>query len=212
MIKDKIEIYNLDSEMETIDYVDNFYKKVKQDFKEKGETLYKVKTVFLLLINSAGKIYVQKRSKNKIQEIGKYDKTIGGHVIVGDDFDRSLIIECGQNLGISAVVEPPENFLDRSRSLDLKRIAICSQVDYLPEFMSKKILDNGEMFSQLYMSSIYVGYYDGEVDFINGKNSVIEMYSLEELEEIIENNPYEVTHDLKFMVSNYSKFIVPLKI
>jgi len=210
-MENKIEIYNLDSEMDTIDSVENFYDCVRRDFEVDGQAQRKAKVVSLILMNSAGELYIQKREKNKVQSTGIYDKTIGGHVKVGDNFERSLIIECGQNLGISAVVEPEENFAGIAKSLDLRLMAVCKKVDYLSDFMSKKVFENGEVFIQPYMNTMYIGYYDGDLGFINGKKSIMELISLEKLQEMIAVNPYEITPDLKFMLDKYAEFFVPLK-
>jgi isopentenyldiphosphate isomerase len=49
-------------------------------------------------MNSAGRIYLQKRSKHKAENAGMYDKTVGGHVVAGDSFNMTMVKECAEEL------------------------------------------------------------------------------------------------------------------
>ena len=75
-----------------------FYKEIKQEFKDHGQITRKVKTIRLFLMNSAGRIYVQKRSKLKEENSGMYDKTVGGHIVAGDSANMTVVKECAEEL------------------------------------------------------------------------------------------------------------------
>ena len=75
-----------------------FYKEIRQEFKEHGQITRKVKTIRLILMNSAGRIYTQKRSKLKEENQGMYDKTVGGHMVAGDSANMTVVKECAEEL------------------------------------------------------------------------------------------------------------------
>ena len=210
-MSEKLEIYDLNSKLITIEDRKKFYSEIKKEFKETGKISKKVKSIRLILMNSSGRIYLQKRSKIKTENAGKYDKTVGGHVSAGDSFNMTVIRECAEELGFPATVLEPEEFEKAIKVTNLDIIGIFEKLEYLPNFMSKRIsIDNSE-FIQPYMTSIYFGYYNGPIKFVDGESSGIEVFSLEELKEEIKDNPDKFTEDLKFMVKKYEKFLVSIK-
>src|SRR5437016_110585 len=99
MLKENLEVYNLKGKFLKIMDRNSFYSRSKSEFLKFGKVLSKVKTIRLILLNSNGKIYVQKRSNSKKENPGLYDKTIGGHVTSGYTYDISLVKECAEELG-----------------------------------------------------------------------------------------------------------------
>jgi isopentenyldiphosphate isomerase len=95
---ENLEIYDLDSNLLGIQDRKDFYKEIKSEFAEKGKISRKVKSIRFMLMNSSGRIYLQKRSKIKEENPGLYDKTVGGHVSAGDSFDMTAIRECAEEL------------------------------------------------------------------------------------------------------------------
>jgi len=210
-MSEKLEIYDLNSKLITIEDRKKFYSEIKKEFKETGKISKKVKSIRLILMNSSGRIYLQKRSRVKTENAGKYDKTVGGHVSAGDSFNMTVIRECAEELGFPATVLEPEEFEKAIKITNLDIIGIFKKLEYLPNFMSKRILVDNSEFIQPYMTSIYFGYYNGPIKFVDGESSGIEVFSLEELEEDIKDNPDKFTEDIKFMVEKYEKFLVPVK-
>ena len=162
-------------------------------------------------MNSFGRIYLQKRSKIKSENAGKYDKTVGGHVSAGDSFNMTVIRECAEELGFPATVLEPEEFEKASKVTNLDIIGIFKKIEYLPNFTSKRSLNNGTKIIQPYMTSIYFGYYDGAVRFVDGESSGIEVFSLDEIKEELKNNPDKFTEDVQFMIKKYEKYLIPIK-
>lgn len=211
MMSEKLEIYDLNSELIKIDDRDKFYTEIKEEFNKSGKITKKVKSIRLLLMNSAGRIYLQKRSKLKSENPGLYDKTVGGHVSAGDSFDMTVIKECAEELGFPAAVLAQEEFERAIKVTDLNIIGVFKKIEHLPDFESKRIISSGAEIIQPYMSSMYLGYYDGPIRFADGESSGIEVFSLDELQEEIKNNSEKFTEDIKFMVGRYKDSLVAIK-
>ena len=188
-----------------------FYSEAKKEFEEKGLISKKIKTIRVILMNSQGKICLQKRSESKDENSNLYDKTIGGHVTAGSTFEMTVIKECAEELGFPATILSKEEFNQAINSIDLKIIGVFKKIDYIPDFESVRVLKDGKKFTQTYMTEIYVGYYDGAIRFVDGESSGVEIFSLEQLKKDITENPNKFTEDLKFMVNKYSDFLVPIK-
>jgi isopentenyldiphosphate isomerase/intracellular septation protein A len=56
--------------------------------------------VHLHVINSKGEIYLQKRSKSKIIQPGKWDTAVGGHISFGENAETGLKREALEEIGI----------------------------------------------------------------------------------------------------------------
>jgi len=209
---EKLEIYDLNSELIEIKGRKEFYSEIKNEFKETGKITKKVKSIKLILINSSGRIYLQKRSKIKAENSGKYDKTVGGHISAGDSFDMTVIRECAEELGFPAAVLAPEEFEKAIKVTDLNIIGIFKKIEYLPNFMSERISNDGTSILQPLMNSMYFGYYDGPIKFVDGESSGIEVFSLDELKEEMKNNPDKFTEDIKFIIEKYERLLVPIRL
>lgn len=210
-MSEKLEIYDLNSNLITIQDRKEFYSDIKAEYKTTGVITRKVKAIRLILMNSSGRIYLQKRSELKTENTGFYDKTVGGHVCLGDSFEVTVIKECAEEMGFAAAVLPPEDFERAIRVTQLKVIGIFKKIDYLPNFISTRVLSDGSEIRQPLMNSFYFGYYDGAIRFIDGECSGIEVFSLEELKQELAENPQKYTEDIKFMIKNYESFLVPIK-
>lgn len=206
-----LEVYDLDGKLLKVEERDKFYSEIKKEFVEEGKISKQVKSVRLLLMNSKGRLYLQKRAKTKAENPCLYDKTIGGHVSAGDTFDLTVIRECAEELGFPAAIVSPEDFERAIKVTDLGIVGIFKKIDYISNFESTRLTSKQEKFVQPYMCAFYLGYYNGGIRFVDGESTGIEVFSLEDLKEEIKNNPNKFTEDLKFMVKRYGKFIKPIK-
>ena len=188
-----------------------FYSEIKEEFKTKGKISRQVKTIRLMLMNSSGRIYLQKRSKLKNENPGLYDKTVGGHVIKGDSYTLTVIKECAEELGFPASILSNEEFDKAKLVTNLEIIDIFKQIDELSVFESTRIDRQGNKFIQPYLTTIYVGYYDGAIRFVDGESSGIEVFSLDELKQELHDHPEKFTQDIHFMIDKYEEFLVPIK-
>ena len=211
MNKELLEIYDLNDKLIGTQKRDEFYKEIKDEFARRSKITRKVKSIRLFLINSQGRIYLQKRTRLKPDNPGLYDKTVGGHVSAGDSFDMTVIRECAEELGIPAAVVAYEDFDKAILSTDLSVIGIFRKIDFNNNFLSKRTSRDGSKFIQPYISTIYMGYYDGSIKFKDGESTGIEVFSIKELKEDIKNNPNKFTEDVKFLLNKYEKLLKPIK-
>ncbi len=208
---EKLEVYNLKGELIGIQDREEFYKEIKQEFKDKGKITRKMKAIRLLLMNSSGRIYLQQRSKIKQENAGLYDKTVGGHVAAGDSYEMTVIRECVEELGFPATVLSTEEFDRAVKVTPLDIVGIFRKVEYLPNFMSERISQDDSKMIQPWMSNMYIGYYDGPIKFVDGESSGIEVFSLKELKSELKNNPDKFTKDIKFMIDRYEEYLKPVE-
>ena len=59
------------------------------------------RAVHILLFNSSGELFLQKRSMNKDEQPGKWDSSAAGHVDSGEDYLQCAERELGEELGIA---------------------------------------------------------------------------------------------------------------
>ncbi len=205
-----LEVFDSDGKLLGVEERDKFYSGSKKEFRETGKITKKVKRVILLLMNSRGKIYLQKRSETKKENPDLYDKTIGGHVPEGLEEDVAIIKECSEELGFPVAVLGKKDFEDAVGSINLKITGIIKRIGLIRNDSSIRISRNGERFSMPYVSYVYIGYYDGSIMFADGESSGVEIFSLERLKEKMENSPAEFTSDIRKMIEKYEEFLVPL--
>lgn len=206
-----LEIYKLDDTFLGREDRKDFYSESRKEFTEKGTISKKVKTIRVLLMNSLGRIYLQKRSEFKDDNPNLYDKTVGGHVAAGDTFELTVVKECAEELGFPATILSGKDFQRATKSVDLTIIGIFKKIDYIPNFESLRIQKDGSSFIQPYISEIYIGYYDGAIRFADGESCGVETFSIDQLKKDISNNPSKFTEDLKFMINKYSDLLIPIQ-
>jgi len=204
-----LEIYDLQGNLLGEQDRKVFYTNNKEEFKRTGKVSRQVKTIRLILMKSNGDIFIQKRSKNKAENPGLYDKTIGGHIPAGYPFDMTLIQEAHQELGLPIAVLSDDEFKMAAQKTDLTIIGIAKKIDHINAFASTRKSTSGE-FVQPYICSFYIGYYDGGIRFCDGESTGLELLSLKDLEEQIKKEPNKFTEDLKFMINKYRKHLKPL--
>jgi len=95
-MREKLEIFDLEGNSLGTQDRKEFYSEIKEEFRKSGKISRKIKSVRLLLMNSKGRIFLQKRSKIKPENPGLYDKTVGGHVSEGDSWNMTVIRECAE--------------------------------------------------------------------------------------------------------------------
>jgi isopentenyl-diphosphate delta-isomerase type 1 len=68
------------------------------------------RAVHILVFDSAGRLFLQKRSMKKDMSPGLWDSSCAGHVDAGEEYDTAARRELGEELGIH-LPEPPERWL-----------------------------------------------------------------------------------------------------
>ncbi len=123
----------------------------------------------------------------------------------------TAIRECIEELGFPTTILAEETYPKALKATDLNIIGVFRKIDYLENFLSTRKIKNKKDFVQPYITTIYIGYYDGPIKFKDGESSGVETFSLKELEEDIQSNPEKFTEDIKFMVKKYRKYLKPIK-
>jgi isopentenyldiphosphate isomerase len=66
-----------------------------------GESMLLHPVVHLHLFNSAGELFLQKRSMTKDIQPGKWDTSVGGHVDPGETAEEALVRETQEEIGLT---------------------------------------------------------------------------------------------------------------
>jgi len=77
------------------------------------------RAIHVLVFNSRGEIFLQKRSTTKDREPGKWDSSSSGHVDSGEDYDACAVRELREEIGL-VVPQTPER---------LFKINACAETD-----------------------------------------------------------------------------------
>lgn len=210
-MKEELDVYDLKGNFLGFEEREEFYEKSEKEFSIKGKCSRQVKSVAVLLMNSNGRIYLQKRSDLKKHNPGLYDKTVGGHVTKNNSFNMTLVKECAEELGFPTSVFNPEEFDKAIKAIDLSVMGIFRKIDQVLNFQSVRQHGEAKEYIQPYWQAAYVGYYDGSIKFVDGESSGIEVFSLDKLKQEINKNPNKFTEDIKLIISKYEKYLVPIK-
>jgi isopentenyldiphosphate isomerase len=209
-MKELLEIYDLNNNFLGTQERKSFYNEIEKEFENNGIINKKVKTVRLILLNSKGRVYLQKRSKFKKHNAGLFDKTIGGHVGMAQDFNLAIIKECSEELGFPLTVVPKKDFKQAIKNIDLRTIGIAKQIEIEQNFISTRI-NHKKIIQQPLINAFYIGYYDGPLQFFDGESSGVEVFSLEELEDELKKHPKKYTLDVKYIIKKHKNLIIPIK-
>jgi isopentenyldiphosphate isomerase len=68
------------------------------------------RAVHVLVFNSRGEIFLQKRSMTKDREPGKWDSSSSGHVNSGEDYDACAVRELREEIGLTVAKAPERLF------------------------------------------------------------------------------------------------------
>jgi isopentenyl-diphosphate delta-isomerase len=74
------------------------------------------RAVHILIFNSRGEVFLQKRSLAKDLAPGLWDSSCSGHVDAGEDYDQSAQRELGEELGLDLPAPPPRWFRSEARA------------------------------------------------------------------------------------------------
>jgi len=208
---ENLEIFDLEGNLLEVKRRDKYYAEIKKEFADTGKISKKIKNVRVILLNSDGRIYIQKRSYFKNENPGLLDKTVGGHVKSGHSLTLTVVQECHEELGFPAVVLNDDEFNKAIFSTNLKIVGIFRQVELVENFISIRKSQDEKIFEQPLINAFYIGYYDGSIQFCDGESVGIETFTIEQLKNLITEKPEIFTEDLKFMIQRYEKFLVPIE-
>ncbi len=101
-MSDLITTYNLDDRPDIVWPMDRkeFYRGQVEAFKKFGKPTKAIAVVSIFLFNEHGELLVQKRSNEKAHNPGLLDKSIGGHIQIGDSPQYTVMVETVQELQV----------------------------------------------------------------------------------------------------------------
>jgi len=184
---------------------------MRKQYVETGKVLVRHRHVRLILMNSSGRVVLQRRSKWKGDNAGLWDKTIGGHVSGDDSYDLAMLKECAEELGIPATVVDIKEFESAVRSTDLNVVAVLTKLSYLDNYKSVRKNKAGAVWVEPNLSQFYIGYYDGAIRFVDKESSGIQVFSKEELLQELKDTPELFTEDVKYIVEKFENKIKPIE-
>ena len=121
-----------------------------------------VGAVNALLLNRRGEVLLQRRPPDK-ENGGLWDKSVGGHVSAGEDFDRTLVREMGEELfddpasSRVRLAAGESEFRALAASEDLTRLALVRLVTLQRNLRDVRHAPGGGLRTVLYHVAVYAG-------------------------------------------------------
>jgi len=125
--------------------------------------------VNVLLVNARGELLLQRRPPDK-ENGGRWDKTVGGHVDAGEDFDQTAVREAGEELfsdGASPRVRLARDADELAvllRSVDLGRAVVFRREALQLNLRDVRLLPGGGLRNVVYHVASYLGRTDVPID------------------------------------------------
>ena len=121
-----------------------------------------VGAVNVLVLNEAGEVLLQRRPRDK-ENGGLWDKSVGGHVSAGEEFDTTAVREAGEELFDDP--RTPRICLARdaaegealARSEDLRRLVLIHRVGFQRNLRDVRHAPGGGVRNVLYHLALYHG-------------------------------------------------------
>ena len=172
---------------------------------EHGDAPFAVPCVNLMLVNAKGELYVVQRA-DKPENPFLFDKTVGGHVTAGEGFDETLIRETYEEIGVELEIMPVLNYPQAVLQTDLRKKAIAKLIDFQLWYASKREEKTGRSWWKRAQLAMYVGRYDGPVEFRDGEALQVKMLNRNAMLTQLKQKAKHYTYDLHFWVNNYNAF------
>ncbi len=117
--------------------------------------------VNVLLVNGRGELLLQRRRPDK-ENGGRWDKTVGGHVGEGEEFEQAALREAGEELfgdGGSPRVRlvPREDLVRALQEADLSREVVFRRESLCLNLRDVRVLPDGSVRNVVYHVASYLG-------------------------------------------------------
>jgi len=138
-----------------------------------------VGAVNALLVDARGRVLLQRRRSDK-ENGGLWDKSVGGHVAAGEDFDTALVREAGEELfddpsapqvRLAGNAEALRALLDAT---DLTRAVALRRVSFQRNLRDVRRAPGGAIRNVIYHLAIYLGRTDGRIEDFRPQATEIE--------------------------------------
>jgi len=106
------------------------------------------RAIHVLVFNSQGQIFLQKRSMSKDTFPGAWDSSSSGHLGCGEDYDVCAVRELQEEIGL-APTEPPERLfkVDACAETDQEHVWVYRCFSDGPLKLNVEEVENGDWFS-----------------------------------------------------------------
>ena len=120
-----------------------------------------VGAINVLLVNARGEVLLQKRPRGK-ENGGRWDKSVGGHVGAGEDFDTTARRECGEELfddpaSPRVVLVPRETLAAECARRDLGQHAVIAPLARQLNLRDVRVTPDGGLRNVVFHVGIYAG-------------------------------------------------------
>jgi hypothetical protein len=138
-----------------------------------------VGAVNVLLVNRGGEVLLQRRPAAK-ENGDRWDKSVGGHVAAGEDFDTTAVREAGEELFDDAaspsvrLARSPAEFQALSGTIDLAAHVLFQRVALQRNLRDVRLGPGGNVRNVLYHVAIYLGRSDVPIAGFRPQPSEIE--------------------------------------
>ena len=106
------------------------------------------RAVHVLVFNSRGEVFLQKRSWKKDRQPGVWDSSTSGHVDAGEDYDSTAVRELGEEIGLQPAAPPRRLFkMAASEETDQEHVWVYRCEAEGPFQLNPEELDDGGWFS-----------------------------------------------------------------
>jgi 8-oxo-dGTP pyrophosphatase MutT (NUDIX family) len=148
-----------------------------------------VGAVNALIVNGRGEVLMQRRPADK-ENGARWDKSVGGHVSAGEEFDATLVREAGEELFSDPaaarvrLAPSPGGFADLLAAVDLAQVVVLRRVALQLNLRDVRHAPGGGLRNVLYHVAVYAGRTDVAIGSFDPQ--------LEEIEELRYFSPAEV--------------------
>src|SRR5260221_7221044 len=106
------------------------------------------RAIHVLVFNSRGEVFLQKRSMKKDRQPGLWDSSASGHVECGEDYDTSAIRELREEIGLTPPAAPQKLFkLPASGATDQEHVWVYHCDADGPFVLHPDEIDQGDWFT-----------------------------------------------------------------
>lgn len=111
------------------------------------------RAVHVLVFNSRGEVFLQKRSMKKDRQPGVWDSSASGHLNCGEDYDACAVRELGEEIGLTPAKPPRRLFnLPASKETDQEHVWIYTCEAEGPFVLDLEEIDCGAWFAPAHLS------------------------------------------------------------
>jgi isopentenyl-diphosphate delta-isomerase type 1 len=111
------------------------------------------RAIHVLVFNSRGEIFLQKRSMMKDRQPGVWDSSCSGHVDSGENYDQTAVRELREEIGLSLSAPPQRVFkIDACEETDAEFVWVYQCENEGPFQLHPEEIERGDWFEAKYVS------------------------------------------------------------